>query len=141
MTKVSSLFSGAPLTITPNETTRTAVERMHQHRVGALPVVDESGSLVGIISERDVIRCVVEGTELHTTSVQAAMSKRVLVALESDDIERAMTMMIEGRVRHLPVMRDGRLVGMIPMVDVVDALRSADEHELRYLRDYIYERR
>ena len=127
----------APITVAPDATLRDAGALLLEHRIGALPVVDED-VLVGVVSERDLLRRAIVHEDLDEAAVDEIMTRKVIVAVESDTIDRAMGMMTEGRVRHLPVMRDGGLVGIVSIGDVVDAARSDEQHELRFLRDYVY---
>ena len=107
------------------------------HRIGSLMVLHE-GEIAGIVTERDVLRLTDEAPEvLGQTEVQAIMTRDPIVAEPNDDLHYLMAVMTRNRVRHLPVVRDGVLVGIISIGDVVNALRRDAETENRHLRDYV----
>jgi CBS domain-containing protein len=125
-------------TIGPDHTVGDAVRELMQHRVGALLVVDRQGGAVGIITERDVLReCQNRGQQFAALPVHAAMTRDVIVGLPDDDIRYTMGIMTEHRVRHLPVIDDGAIAGMISIGDMVKACLEETEYENRYLREYI----
>lgn len=125
------------LTIGPDVPVQDAILLLVEHRIGAL-VVTAGENVLGILSERDVLRLAARGPELlMATRVRDVMTQDLVVALPSDDIPYAMAIMTFNRVRHLPVMDRGRLVGIVSIGDVVNASLSQVEAENRWLKDYI----
>jgi len=124
--------------IGPDNSVLDAVAVLMKHRVGALVVREEGRGVVGVLSERDVLReCLHRSTELARIAVREAMTANVIVGVPEDGIEYAMGVMTKNRVRHLPVMDGGRLAGMISIGDLVKASLDEAQYENRYLRDYI----
>lgn len=118
-------------------TVREAVEAMCAARVGAVLVVD--GDLpVGILSERDVLsRVVLEGKDPLTTKVGAIMTAEVICISIDATPEQAMSVMTERRVRHLPVVLDRRLVGLVSIGDLVRFASQQQKYEVELLQDYL----
>jgi CBS domain-containing protein len=110
-----------------------------EHHIGALVIQDGGGALVGIFSERDLVRAVAEdGPVAFNRSIAAYMSRQVTTCVESDTVEELMEMMTMGRFRHVPVVDDRhRLVGMISIGDVVKTRIAETVSEANSLRDYI----
>ena len=128
-------------TVRPEQTVQEAVALLVQHRIGALLAQDAHGRTVGIISERDVLReCVDRSDQLAQIKVRDAMTKDLTVGLPEHDIDYTMSVMTEKRIRHLPVMDRGRLLGMISIGDVVKASLEETAYENRYLKEYIQAR-
>lgn len=114
-----------------------AVAEMNRHRVGCV-VVLESGQLVGIFTERDVLRRVVgAGLAANSTRVTEAMTKNVITITPESSIEEAMVIFAEKRCRHLPVVERGRLVGLISIGDVSRWVSDMNCAEAEHLKNYI----
>jgi CBS domain-containing protein len=114
-----------------------AVKRMVAHNVGSLLVVD-GGEIGGIITERDYLReIVLKGRTSKNTEVRTIMTADLVCVGPNDSIEECMAIMTEKRIRHLPVLRDGRLAGLISIGDVVKQLSRDQKAQIRYLTDYI----
>ncbi len=129
---------GAVITITPSAPLIEAVTLLAQKRIGAVVVVDESESLCGVLSERDIIKAMAaEGRTCLDHSVQAYMTKTVETCVPDEDVNMIMRRMTEGRFRHMPVLEEGKLVGMISIGDVVKNRISILETETSAMRDYI----
>lgn len=123
--------------VSPRETVLAAMRILVRHNIGSV-VVEEGGEIRGILTERDVLRLGSRDPELlSTTLVGEAMTEDLVVGLPEDDIHYAMAIMTKNRIRHLPVVEDGRLRGIISIGDLVNACRQEAEVENRYLRDYI----
>jgi CBS domain-containing protein len=126
------------VTIRSDSTLADAIRLLVRHRIGAVVVVD-SDVIRGILTERDVLRIAARDSALLARdSVEAHMSSELVVGVSDDDIDYVMEIMTKNRIRHLPIVEDGRLVGLISIGDVVNALRSGLESENRYLRDYVH---
>lgn len=124
-------------TITPERTVAEALRLLVEHGIGSLMVL-EGDETAGIITERDVLRLTDRDPELlATTRVEEVMTSDLIVAAPEDDLHRVMDVMTRNRVRHLPVVRDGSLQGIISIGDVVNALRRDAETENRHLKDYV----
>ncbi len=107
-------------------------------RIGAVVVTSADGGVAGIISERDIIRVIGrDGVAALEWPVAEAMTRRVVTARERDTVGELMQRMTEGRFRHLPVVENGRLVGIVSIGDVVKNHIAEVEHDAEALRDYI----
>jgi CBS domain-containing protein len=108
----------------PGESVREAARRMGDAGIGSLAVC-EGSRLVGILTERDVLRLVAQGDDLDRVLVGDAMTARVVTASPDDDILSAARLMGERRIRHLPVVQGENLLGMVGIRDVLGALAEA----------------
>ncbi len=125
-------------TIDPEKTVHEASRKLVQFNIGALPVCDAEGSLIGIVTERDILRAAAkDGSEALVLKVAAIMTRQVITCTDEEDVESAMEVMTERRIRHLPVLREGHLVNIISIGDLVKATLDESRQELRYLRDYV----
>jgi IMP dehydrogenase len=123
--------------IHPQESVFAAIEQMAEKEVGAL-VVLEGNALVGIISERDYARKVIlKGRSSHVTAVQDIMTPHVICARLDQSIEECMSIMTERRIRHLPILDSGRLVGIISIGDLVKAIIAEQQFIIAQLEHYI----
>lgn len=127
---------GGVTTVDGRETMRNAVKTMAHNNFGAL-VVTLEGVPVGIVTERDVLRQAAEEDGFLDRKVEEVMTRNIVVATPSDDIEAIKRIMTEKRFRHIPVMQDGKLVGIVSIGDVVRSQLTTTQAEARYLRDYI----
>ncbi len=126
------------VTSQPHRTLHEAAKVLAERRIGALLVTDADGSLKGILSERDIVRAVAtSGGEALKDPVSKHMTAKVVTCSEDDLITLVMEEMTRGRFRHLPVVKDGKLAGMISIGDVVKQRIAETEAESRSLRDYI----
>jgi CBS domain-containing protein len=125
-------------TTQPHRTLREVVELLASKGVGAVVVSDASQSVLGILSERDVVRVVGRhGASALEDPVSRHMTPKVVTVTGEDTIEHVMQTMTEGRFRHVPVVEDGRLVGIISIGDVVKRHVNALDSERQALREYI----
>ena len=126
------------LTIGKDTTVSDAVSLLAKHRIGALVVVDSGGTIRGIISERDIIRHIAEdGVEALNQKVATVMTANVKVCTESHTVNDVMEIMTRGRFRHMPVERDGKLIGVISIGDVVKRRIMETEREAEQIKQYI----
>lgn len=117
---------------------KDAVARLHERQIGALPVVNGAGAIVGIVSERDVVRgLATRGPAVLQEPVSALMQKQVLVCRPGDDLKEVMGWMTRHRVRHLPVVEDGTLRGLVSIGDVVKHRLEEVRTEANVLRDIV----
>lgn len=127
----------AVYTIRPDLTLTQACAELQRHRVGALVVCD-GDRVVGILSERDVVRAVADrGTEGLNAPVSEHMSARVVFAQPNETVAVLMERMTDRRIRHLPVMKEDRLAGVISIGDVVKCHIEEATREAESLRTYI----
>ena len=123
-------------TIRTADTVMKAVQQLHENRIGALVVVDRRGRLAGMFSERDVIRGLAEaGTEALDYEVHELMTPEVTTCSPSDRIDTVMAIMTAHRIRHLPVLDGGRLVGLVSIGDLVKHRLDEKEIEASVLLD------
>lgn len=125
------------VTASPDQTVLEAMRILVAHGIGAV-VVMEGDRIRGILSERDVLRLGSRDPSLlSSTPVGEAMTADLVIGVADDDMHYAMNVMTENRIRHLPIVRDGRLDGIVSIGDLVNACRSQAEFENRHLKDYI----
>jgi CBS domain-containing protein len=124
--------------VTPSDTIRTTLLRLKTHNIGALVVSDDGDTVVGIISERDLVRAMVDhGPGLLELTVDQLMTRKVETCSPEDDIEDVMDTMTNGRFRHMPVIVDGRLVGLVSIGDLVKHRMRELVDETKALREYV----
>ena len=115
-----------------------AIRAMHAEKVGALVVPDAEGCPVGIFTERDVVRLYADGDrDLDTLAVEARMTCSVVVGRLSMSVDEALGLMTERRFRHLPVIDDGKLLGLVSIGDLVKVKLSEAAEEAQAMRAYI----
>lgn len=125
------------VTIGPDRTVLDVVRTLVRHNIGATVVV-EDGRPVGIVSERDILKLTARGPgALASIQVRALMTRDLVTSEPDDDLDHVMNLMTNHRVRHLPILSDGELVGIVSIGDVVNRLRSESEEANRHLMSYI----
>lgn len=127
------------ITIHPEQSIREALHLLVSHNIGALVVIDRTGQIAGIISERDIIRAAAQDEALFSQPVHAIMTSPVITGSPEDDLESVAHTMTEKRIRHLPVIDQGRLVGIVSIGDVVKAQRDKYRGEVDTLQTQILE--
>lgn len=128
---------GDVITIESDRTLEDAIARLVEHNIGSLVVMD-GGKLAGILTERDILRVSAEGGEkLAGTRVSEAMTKELIVGEVSDAVDYVMGVMTKNRIRHLPIVENEQVCGMISIGDVVKVQLQQTEYENRHLREYI----
>ena len=126
------------VTVTRDATVGDVVAELTQHRIGALVVSPDGQRIEGIVSERDIVkRLSVLNTKLLDEPVSSIMSTDVRVTAPTDDVESIMNLMTERRIRHVPVVEGGRLVGIISIGDVVKSRIGELEKDRNELMEYI----
>jgi CBS domain-containing protein len=111
----------AVLTIGPEQSLTDAVALLAQHRIGALVVVDQGGAPIGIISERDIVRELARTESIAGLLVRQVMTQHVVIASPRDDIQSLSQTMTEHHFRHVPIVDEGTLIGIVSIGDVVKA--------------------
>ena len=128
-------------TVTPETSVYEALQKLSNREVGAL-VVLEKGELCGLFSERDYARKVVlQGRSSKETQVQEIMTRRVITLEPEQTVEACMVLMTDKRIRHLPVLEEGRLIGIVSIGDIVKAVIEAQRLTIEELESYITGRR
>ena len=128
--------------VTPRTPVRDVVAMLKEHRIGSALVLDAAGSIAGVLSERDVVRGLAErGSAVLDSSAAELMTTNVIVADPDDNMMSVMGCMSERRIRHLPVVEDGHVLGLISIGDVIKARISELEGQSETLLDYIEARR
>ncbi len=122
--------------IMSDQTLSEASKQMAECRIGAL-LVTEKGSLSGIITERDVVRAVANDRSCKDLRIKEVMTTNLIVSKPGDDLDYVMAVMIQNGIRHLPVVEEHGLVGMLSMRDVVRVLVKNLKAENQYLKDFI----
>jgi len=139
--KVKAMLSAKEskiVTARPDATVATAINLLKQERIGALVISDDGDSIQGILSERDVVRALVDhGGDLLNMPVSGLMTKAVKTCDLDANIHDVMSEMTHSRIRHLPVFDDGKLCGVISIGDVVKNRLDELEAETTILREYI----
>jgi len=129
--------SQAVWTVAPEETVYAAVEKMADREIGALLVLSE-GKLMGIISERDYARKVIlKHRSSRLTFVQEIMTSPVIIARPNQPVSDCMTMMTQHRIRHLPIVENERILGIVSIGDIVKWIIDEQEHMIEELNQYI----
>jgi len=126
------------VTIEPNANLATAVRVLAEHRFGALVVTGPEDRIVGILSERDIVTLLAKrGIDALETKIAEVMTRKVTTCSPTDTISSIMEHMTAGKFRHVPVIEQGRLAGIISIGDVVKHRLMEMESEQAALRDYI----
>jgi len=125
-------------TARPTVTLMEVANKLAAKRIGAIVIVGAGGEVTGIISERDIIRALsMQGPACLTMPVSQSMTKKVVTCKETDTLHALMAMMTERRFRHLPVVIDGSLVGIVSIGDVVKNYVVEMQTEATAIREYI----
>jgi CBS domain-containing protein len=138
--KISSILatkSHEIVTIGPEQTLREVVDILVSHNIGALPVLEDTGKLIGIISERDIIHHLSAKAVLGETAVRDIMTRKVIVGVPQDDVISVAHTMTENRFRHLPIVDGDKLIGIISIGDILKAQRDTYRGEIDTLETLI----
>lgn len=139
--RIASLLAGkgdSVATITADKTVTAAVDALRAHRIGALVVSSDGEHIDGIVSERDIVRGLAgERSALLDEPVGSIMTSTVFTCSPDDDVESLMAVMTQRRIRHVPVVEDGRLCGIISIGDVVKSRIDELEKDRKELVEYI----
>jgi CBS domain-containing protein len=140
MTVAAILQNKGPEVITarPDQTLETAARLMTERRIGSV-LVRDGDEVVGILSERDVVRAIAQhGAAALTQSVASAMTRDVVFGEPGDTVDKVLGLMTERRIRHLPVKDHGRLIGLVSIGDVVKKRIEDVEQEAEGLRAFVH---
>ena len=126
------------VTIHPERSLRRAMGVMIENQIGALPVVCDDGGLVGIITERDLFRYCFHNRGLDEEAVVAdVMTQELIVGVPDDDVDYIASVMTKNRIRHIPIVEDGKLTGIVSIGDVIKNKLKDMSVTNRYLMEYI----
>lgn len=138
---VEQLLSGKGhdvISVQPHRTLAEAIRTLSEKRIGAVVVMGADGALVGILSERDIIRALGElGANALESAVSRSMTSKVVTCRPQTSVDELMEIMTTGRFRHVPVVENGRVTGLVSIGDVVKHRVAAIEAESKAMRDYI----
>jgi CBS domain-containing protein len=126
------------ITVGRHETLLTASRLLKEHRIGVLLVMGDGGQPVGILSERDIVRQLAQhGGACEDVPVEDAMTEDPIVGVPDDAVERVASIMAEQHIRHLPIIEDGELIGLVSIRDVVAGQLKKSETRIRTLQTYL----
>lgn len=138
--KISSILATKGthvFTIRPTQTIREALALLNQYNIGALVVVNATETPVGILSERDIVRYAARDEHLFDLPVSRLMTTPVVLGSPTDDLNSVLNTMTQRRFRHLPIVEQGKLAGMITLGDVVKARLDEYKGEIENLETQI----
>lgn len=136
--RILSEKGSSVVTIQPNRSLDDAIHLLAEKRIGAVVVTEADGVVLGILSERDIMRALAQsGAAAFDAPVSGHMTTQVTSCARGATVEDLMQIMTEGRFRHVPVVEDGHLVGLVSIGDVVKRRIAAVEAEHQAMRDYI----
>ncbi len=126
------------ITIGPGKPVDLAMETLIANNIGCLPVIDESGKLSGIISDKDIFRKIHESKgEYHNLHVEDVMTTAVIVGLPDDDVAYIAGVMTKNWIRHVPIMEGENLIGLVSLRDIIRVQAEKREVENRYMKLYL----
>lgn len=126
------------VTMGPKQTLRDVCETLTAHKIGAVVLIDAHGQIAGILSERDIVRALAgEGASALDRAAETYMSAKVVTCTEKETTDQVLGRMTTGRFRHMPVVRENRLIGVVSIGDVVARRIELAEQEAAQMRAYI----
>ena len=121
------------ITVDPNETVTAAIQKLVDNDRGSLSVCNDKGELVGIITERDIVRkCFARSAAIASTKVRDVMTEQVAIGIPEDDLGYVISVMKQKRIRHIPIVDNQKVVGMVSMRDLLDMQLDQAEAQIRY---------
>lgn len=136
--EILAFKGGATYSTSPEKPVAEAIQQMVERSIGSLIVLDDAGKMIGIITERDILRAVHKyGGDLNQYTVSDLMTTHLVVGGPEDTVDQVRGMMTENHIRHLPVMEDGKLLGVITFHDVAKACLNEASFENKLLKRYI----
>ncbi|HKK21272.1 MAG TPA: CBS domain-containing protein [candidate division Zixibacteria bacterium] len=126
------------ITVHPAASVDEAMELLIANGIGCLPVVDDTGALTGIVSDKDIFRKIHElKGEYHQLRVMDVMTSEIMIGLPSDDITYIANVMEKNWIRHVPIVEDEKIVGLVSLRDIIKTLAASTDIENRYLSMYM----
>jgi len=141
--RISQVLSGKHstevVTVSPDATVRDLLGMLAEHNIGALVVSSDGGTVDGIVSERDIVRHLQRDEQILDAAVSSIMTSEVHTCQSDQSLTELMQVMTERRFRHVPVVDDGRLTGIVSIGDVVKSRMSELEFERDQLDSYVHQ--
>jgi len=135
---VTRLSERKCFTLSENDTLKTASEKLQKHNIGAMPVLStQDNSIIGIVSERDLARYIVNNEFKKDLPVTEIMSKNLITCNLNTSVTELMEIITNNKIRHIPIMEEKKLLGMVSIGDVINHIIDQYKEENQYLRDYI----
>lgn len=148
-TTIGQIMSTEIISVRPEDSASNAALLMEQHNVGSLPIVDDDKRLKGILTDRDiVVRCIAKHRDPESVSASEIMTDRIAYVREEQPVSEAVSMMASEQIRRLPVVDDGKLVGMVSFADIarrdtspevaeaISDICAADLDDIDFVRQY-----
>ena len=134
---VSKISKRKCITINASDTIKTASSKLHENHVGCMPILNESQSVVGIVSERDLSQLIHSERFNANLTIDKIMSKNLVTCDLNTSVTELMELMTEKKIRHILIMEEKKLLGVVSIGDVVNHLINKYKEENKSLRDYI----
>ena len=135
---VTKLSNRKCFTLSEDDTLKTASEKLQKYNVGVMPILSkEQNNVIGVISERDIARYIFKDEFKSDLSVTTIMSKDIISCNLNTSVTELMEIITNNKIRHIPIMEEKKLLGMISIGDVVNYIIDQYKEENQYLRDYI----
>jgi len=135
---VTKLSKRKCFTLSENDTLKTTSEKLQKHNIGAMPVLStQDNNVIGIVSERDLARYIFNDGFKNDLSVTKIMSKNLITCNLNTSVTELMEIFTNNKIRHIPIMEEKKLLGMVSIGDVVNYIIDQYKEENQYLRDYI----
>ncbi len=135
---VTKLSERKCFTLSENDTLKIASEKLQKHNIGAMPVLStQDNNVIGIVSERDLARYIVNNEFKNDISVTKIMSKNLITCNLNTSVTELMEIITNNKIRHIPIMEEKKLLGMVSIGDVINHIIDQYKEENQYLRDYI----
>ncbi|NLL38267.1 MAG: CBS domain-containing protein [Clostridiales bacterium] len=117
--QVKELMRGSVITVDPGDAVSSAARLLYKYNIGALPVCSDDGRIKGIVTDRDIVlRCVAAEADPEKTPIREIMTRNVVTVSPSDDVREATRLMATDQIRRLPVVDEGKVVGMLSLGDI-----------------------
>ena len=134
---VSRMSKRNCFTLTESDTVKTASQNLHEKKIGSMPVLDKNNNVIGIISERDLSQFIYKERFNLSISISQIMSKNLVTCDLNTSVTELMDEMTEKKIRHILIMEDKKLLGIVSIGDVVNHLLAKIKEENKNLKDYI----
>ena len=134
---VSKISKRKCFTLTTNDSVKTASSKLHENHIGCMPILNEQQNVVGIISERDLSQLIHSERFNTNLSVDKIMTKDLITCDLNTSVTELMELMTEKKIRHILIMEEKKLLGVVSIGDVVNHLIKKSKEENKNLRDYI----
>ena len=133
--KIADFKNRIVVMVGQHETVSEAIKKLIEYNRGSLPVCDDAGELVGIITERDIVRkCFAHSEDVNNINIRDIMTGEVAICSPEDDLDYAINIMKQKRIRHLPVVENQKVVAMVSMRDLFKVQYEDTKAEIRYAK-------